>query len=103
MNFSPADQQVVNNQAESRFEVMLDAGVAMAQYREGRSRIAFIHTEVPREYSGRGLAARIVRVGLDYAQEKGLAVLPFCPYVRAFIKRHEEYQPLVDPGFKDPG
>lgn len=34
-------------------------------------------------------------IALDDARERGLAVLPFCPFVRAHIQRHREYADLV--------
>lgn len=103
MSIDPQALNVVNNRAENRFEVVLERGVALTQYRLGRSRMAFMHTEVPPPYQGQGVAERIVRTGLDYARSNGLKVLPYCPFVRSFIRRHQEYQDLVYPGFKDPG
>jgi uncharacterized protein len=32
---------------------------------------------------------------LDAARAGGLAVLPFCPFVRRYIQRHREYADLV--------
>jgi predicted GNAT family acetyltransferase len=32
---------------------------------------------------------------LDNARAEGLAVLPYCPFVKRFIDRHREYLALV--------
>ena len=48
-------------------------------------KIAFTHTQVDPAYSGRGLARTLVAEELDDARRRGLAVLPFCPYVRKVI------------------
>ena len=48
------------------------------------------------DHRGRGLAGVLVRPVLDDARARGLAVLPHCPYVAAFIDGHrEEYLDLV--------
>ncbi len=37
----------------------------------------------------------LVAFALGEARERGLAVLPFCPFVKAYIQRHREYVELV--------
>jgi uncharacterized protein len=79
-----------------RFEVTIDgkrAGFLVYRAREGL--IALIHTEVEDGYEGHGLGGRLARFALDQARERGVAVLPFCPFVNDWIKRHREYVDLV--------
>jgi predicted GNAT family acetyltransferase len=87
--------EVIHNAAASRFEARLDQGLAVADYHRQADRLVFFHTEVPFELRGRGIAGRVVGAALDYAQTEGLKVVPSCSYVRAFIRRHPEYAPLV--------
>jgi predicted GNAT family acetyltransferase len=54
-----------------------------------------MHTQVPKEYEGKGIAAMIVKHVLDYARNEGLKILVYCPYTAAYIKRHPEYNDLV--------
>ena len=85
-----------HNENESRFETTIDGHTAIAEYDlEEPNRIVFTHTEVPDELSGRGVAAAIVKYGLDHAREKNLIVVPQCAYVASFVKRHGEYQDLL--------
>jgi predicted GNAT family acetyltransferase len=88
---------VRDNPAESRFEIHDDERLAgFAVYRLTGQDIAFTHTEVAPELSGRGLARQLVTEALDDARRRGLAVLPFCPYVRNVIARNAEtYLDLV--------
>ena len=86
---------VVNNTAAKRFEVILDGKTAVAEYRLGDGVIEFVHTEVPRELEGRGIASHLARAGLDYARANHLGVVPRCPFFAAWIDRHPEYQDLV--------
>jgi uncharacterized protein len=80
-----------------RFEVAIDGEtVGFTQYhRRTAGAISFVHTEVEPAHEGEGLAALLVTAALDAARAEGVAVLPFCPYVRGFIDRHREYLDLV--------
>jgi predicted GNAT family acetyltransferase len=57
--------------------------------------IAFTHTQIDRRYEGQGLGGVLVRGALDAVKADGLAVLPYCPFVRGYIARHPEYLALV--------
>lgn len=61
--------------------------------------IALQHTEVPPELEGQGVARRLVQAVLDDVRARGLRVVPNCGYVRAFLRRHAEYQELVHPAY----
>ncbi|WP_113704810.1 GNAT family N-acetyltransferase [Nonomuraea lactucae] len=88
---------VVDDPERSRFEVRLDGEVAgFAEYRLLPSKIVFTHAEVLPEHQGRGLAGRLVKHALDASREAGLRVVPLCPYVASWIKRHSDYHDLVD-------
>jgi predicted GNAT family acetyltransferase len=87
---------VVDATARSRFEVLVaDELAGFAEYRRQGALIAFIHTATDPRFEGRGLATRLVTEALDEARAEGLAVLPFCPFVRGFIASHPAYQDLV--------
>ena len=53
--------------------------------------IEYKHTKVPGALGGRGIAGSLVKTILDDAA-KGLRVKPTCPYVKAYIDKHPEYQ-----------
>jgi len=62
-----------------------------------------LHTEVPPEHEGQGYGGALAKAALDYARAEKLRVIPTCPFVRAYVKRHPEYAALVDgPGPKQP-
>ena len=54
-----------------------------------------MHTEIEPAFQGARLAAHLARFSLDDARERGLAVLPFCPYIDSWIRKHPEYTDLV--------
>jgi predicted GNAT family acetyltransferase len=87
--------QVLNNADAGQFEVREGGRVAVLQYEMTGDAITFTHTIVPRKLEGQGIGSALARTGLNYARELNLAVIPQCPFVRAYIKRHPEYQSLV--------
>jgi uncharacterized protein len=88
---------VTRNDARHRFEVTVDGHTAVLAYREGDGRVTLIHTEVPPELRGRGLADALARTALDDARQRRLAVRPLCPFVHAFMKRYPEYADFAAP------
>src|SRR6202000_2512872 len=102
------DAQIVVSDApeHKRFEVTVDGELAgFLVYRSRKGLLALIHTEVEGSFEGRGLgarprAARLARFALDQARAEGLAVLPFCPFVNEWMKRHPEYVDLVPAAYR---
>jgi predicted GNAT family acetyltransferase len=91
---------IVHNPPHHRFEASLDGHLARAEYRVADGVMRMTHTEVPREFEGRGVAAALVRTALGYAREHGLRVAPQCPYVVGYMRRHPETHDLLPPGFE---
>jgi uncharacterized protein len=94
--------QVVNNTDASRFELHVDGRIGILEYSVDGDRLRLFHTEVPRELRGRKLGEVLARAGLDYALSEHLRVVPICPFVRAYLTRHPEYESLVDEHWKAP-
>jgi uncharacterized protein len=92
---------IVNDEAESRYELRLgDRLVGLAQYRRRNGRIVITHTEVEPSCSGRGLGSALVGAALDDAKRQGLEVVPLCPFVSSYIRRHPEYEQLVPASYR---
>jgi uncharacterized protein len=78
-----------------------DEVVGFAAYRTRPGLIAFVHTEVDERFQGQGLADRLISYALEDARARELAVLPFCPFVKAFIERHREFEALVPEQYRE--
>src|SRR5689334_1283932 len=91
---------VNNNRQAQRYEVVVGDAVAMIEYGLVDRSIVFTHTEVPKELEGRGIAGKMAQTALEDARAHHLLVVPLCPYVAAYLRRHPEYQDLVDPAFR---
>lgn len=82
---------------QHRFVVEVDgsvAGVAEYELREGR--YVFTRTVVEDEYEGQGVGSTLARSALDQLRDRGVAVVPLCPFIAAWIEGHDEYADLVD-------
>jgi predicted GNAT family acetyltransferase len=91
-----SDPQFADAPDRARIEMTVDGDVAgFAEYHDRGSVRSFTHTVVDDAYEGQGLGSRLVRWVLDDAREHGQQVLPYCPFVRSYIERHQEYADLV--------
>jgi hypothetical protein len=88
--------QAVNNVEGHQFEIRVDDQIARLKYEIRGGEIELIHTEVPAALGGQGVANELARGALEFAAQHSLRVIPTCPFVRAFLKRHDEYAKLTE-------
>jgi uncharacterized protein len=89
------DAPVRDNPARRRYETEIEGRISLIAYRLAGETMTFTHTEVPEELEGRGIASRLAHFALEDARARGLRIVPLCPFVAAYIRRHPEYQDLV--------
>ncbi|MBE1584218.1 GNAT family N-acetyltransferase [Nonomuraea angiospora] len=90
--------EVIDVPEAKRYEARVEGGskvAGVAEYIRTTELVAFVHTEVPPEYEGRGIGAALVRTALDEARAANLRVLATCPFFAGWIARHPEYQDLL--------
>ena len=91
--------RVTDNPSAHRFEIWSDSTLAgMAFYRLVPGKIVFRHTEVDPAFEGKGLGTRLATFALDTARERGLEVVPLCPFIAGYIESHPDYADLVAAG-----
>lgn len=84
------------NEAQHRFETKIGDDFGYIEYRWYRGELAFMHTFVPEAGRGKGYSAALAKFALDYAKEKNLKIIVYCPFVAKYIKQHPEYEFLID-------
>lgn len=90
------DVSVRDNPDRSRFEITADGKPAgFAEYRVHGSVTDFTHTVIDDAFEGQGLGSRLIRAALDETRAGGRQVMPYCPFVKAFIGKHPDYVDLV--------
>jgi uncharacterized protein len=98
---APPPFAIRDNPEKHRFELDFgDGSFAIAEYTLPAGKIVFTHTEVPPAHEGQGIGSALVRFALRSARDRGLKVIPICPFVAAYIKKHEEEQDLLDPAHR---
>src|SRR5258708_38654047 len=86
---------VSNNRDEQRYEAKMNEQLAVLTYKQREGRIVFLHTGVPPALEGRGVANQLASFALEDARAQHLEVVPLCPFVASYIRRHQEYLPLL--------
>ena len=86
---------VTHNEARQRFESTVDGQLCVADYELRGNVVWMTHTGVPSAVGGRGVAAELVRVALEWAARNDYKVEPACSYVQVYMRRHPETQKLL--------
>ena len=86
---------VIDNPSEHRFELKVGDHLAVAYYTLTPGIITFTHTEVPQELSGQGIGSKLARDALEQVRARGLKVIPKCPFISAYIAKHDEFADLI--------
>ena len=93
----PPNLSITDNEAAGQYEVQVGEHLAILQYIRRPGRVLLVHTGVPEAIEGHGVAAQLSKHALDEARARGEEVVPRCPYVRAYIDQHPEYDDVVAP------
>ena len=89
---------LLRNEAGHRFEMKVGDYTAFIEYKQSTDKITLTHTEVPPELEGKGAATAIIEKTLGYIEKNNFKLIPVCPLVVAYIKRHPECKRIVDGG-----
>jgi len=87
--------KVTHNLNNHRFETEVDGYTGHLEYIVVNGALDLAHTIVPKEIGSRGVAAALVEGALLYARANNMKVIPSCSYVAVYIRRHPEYEVLV--------
>ena len=94
---APRTPTVTVTDEGDRFEARTDDGVVAgfaAYVREPRA-VSFTPTEVDPAFEGRGVGSALAAGALDSVREAGERVVALCPFIRAYVERHPEYEDLT--------
>ncbi|MBL6279420.1 N-acetyltransferase [Micromonospora fiedleri] len=87
---------VEENAAKHRYEILVDDALAgFTAYLPRGEALVFTHTEVDPAFQGMGVGSALMRGTLEQVRAQGQRIVPQCPFMAAFIKRHPEYADLV--------
>jgi predicted GNAT family acetyltransferase len=101
---SDLDPDITDNRETHRYELTVDGQTSVVLYNEvgGETGGGLLITEtlVPVPLEGRGIASRMAKHVLADIRQRGLVVLPTCPFFAGYIRKHPEWADIVHPGYR---
>lgn len=94
-NFIRMEYQLVDNKEKKQFELNMDDPKVVMEYIETADKIFLTHTEVPIGHEGKGYGSAIIKLALEGVEARQKSLMPLCPFVVPYIKRHTEWNRLL--------
>jgi predicted GNAT family acetyltransferase len=95
MNYEEKTLKV--NDTLHHLELDVDGTVAFIDFKLAHEKLFLIHTEVPPELKGKGAGTAIVEKALQFAKKNNYKIVPICPFVQSYLKKHQEWNDIVAP------
>lgn len=83
--------QITDRPERSRYELPIEGGgVAVATYELSPGTMTITHVIVPTHAGGKGIGGKLAAHAIEAARERGLKIVPACPFMAAYFKHHPE-------------
>jgi hypothetical protein len=79
---------VIDNREAHQFELTVDGETAVLVYQRQPTSLALVHTDVPPVLRGRRIGDALAKFAIDAAHAEGLEIVPLCPFVQAYLRKH---------------
>ena len=96
-------EDVQDNKEGQRFELHIGSETAFIQYQAMHGVLVLTHTEVPATLEGMGVGSALAEGSLRLLADRGLEVIPICPFVHEYIQQHPVHADLVSAKYKRRG
>jgi uncharacterized protein len=95
-NVLPPGLIVRDNPSELRYEALDgDRVVGIIRYRKEPGLVVLVHSEVDLDLEDAGVGSELVRGALADIRTRELRVVPHCPFIIDYLRRHPEEADLV--------
>lgn len=94
------DAEIRDNAERHRYELPVGDETAVVVYNLSERNLMITETLVPEALEGQGIASRLAKHVLAGARERGLLILPVCPFFSAYLKKHPEHADVVHPTYR---
>lgn len=91
---------LIDNTEQKQYEVHIGSEMSRVEYIRAGDKIYLTHTEVPASLAGKGIGSALIGAVLSDVKEKGLTLVPLCPFVALYLQRNPEWKELVLKGIK---
>ncbi len=96
---SVSNLEIIDNKDLNRFEARIQDELAVLEYHSSSNVLILNHTQVPQKLEGQGVGSSLIKFVLDEARVNHYSIVPMCPFVAVYIRRHPEYRDLVPERF----
>lgn len=80
-----------------RYEAHVDGQLAgFVEFVEHGDAIRFTHTETLESFRGKGVGEAVAGFALADAVKRDLRIVPVCPYIARYLRRHEVAGAVID-------
>lgn len=90
---------IKENKEKNRFEAEVENRVALIEYKRAEDKMYLTHTEVPKELEGKGVGSSMVKQVLQQIKDENLKLIPLCPFIASYVKRHPEWKEILAKGY----
>lgn len=89
-----------NNTHRHQFQLVTDGKLSIVAYQKvDDETLALTHTEVDPSLEGHGVGSKLVEGVLQYVEQNDLKIVPLCPFVSVFLKRHPDWNRVVSTAY----
>ncbi|WP_331485925.1 GNAT family N-acetyltransferase [Herbiconiux daphne] len=90
--------EVVNTPGDHRYVIRVGGTeVGHTVYTDRGNQRVFLHTEIDPAFEGHGYGSTLMFDTLTQVREAGLRAVPVCPFMVGYLKRHRDFDDIVDP------
>ena len=87
------------SEREGTFFIDLGRKRAVLNFRKTGNDVYAIHTYIPPEFRGRGIAANLVEALIEYCRKRGMKIYPACSYVSAYFEKRAELGDILSDSY----
>lgn len=88
--------ELIDNVDSNQYEFHVGNHIAKIEYIKTKNgEIYLTHTEVPVALEGKGIGSQLAEKALLDIEKKNLRLIPLCPFVAGYIKKHPDWKHLV--------
>lgn len=87
---------VKHDEHDQRFYIEAEGYTSELKYLKlNETTLDFKSTFVPVQLRGSGIAAELVKYGIEFAQKNGYKIFPTCSYVKTYFEKHPQYSEML--------
>jgi predicted GNAT family acetyltransferase len=86
---------LIDEEESRQFVMVIDGHRARMEYDRNSDRIFLTHLLVPPALEGQDVAQVLTEKVLNWIESKRMKLVPYCPYVKTYLRRHTAWQRLL--------